>query len=326
MEEYTSNQSVEELLEAHSRWHYDRTDRNGTRYFWDNTCPRCGGTGHLHGYEYVQGGICFKCEGSGVVEKPRTIKVYTEAYGAKLKAGREARAQQREIERLAKARASRGEWLEKFGFGNEDGTYVLYMVKGNTYSIKDELKALGCKFQPSIGWYSAQPLDGYECQRFTEDQVIDKSQEYSIVWKDKSEIEAQKEYEPSASEWVGEVGERGSSEPEAERGVCDTAGEVACDEKGLARQTVHEGRDDERHEHVRYKLNRNDKGRCERRARLVKDEERERELSCDTACGTQDGGKRHEREVAGPEFDMFDRGRRDVNSPRGIGWHGRTSS
>lgn len=208
MEEYTSNQSVDELLEAHSRWHYDRTDRNGTRYFYDNTCPRCGGTGHLHGYEYVQGGICFKCEGSGVVEKPRTIKVYTEAHGAKLKAGREARAQQKEIERLAKARASRGEWLSKLGFGNEDGEWVLYMVKGNTYSIKDELKALGCKFQSSIGWYSAQPLDGYECQRFTEDQVVDKSQEYSIVWKDKSEIEAQKKYEPSASEWVGEVGER----------------------------------------------------------------------------------------------------------------------
>lgn len=208
MEEYTSNQSVEELLEAHSRWHYDRTDRNGTRYFWDNTCPRCGGTGHLHGYEYVQGGICFKCEGSGVVEKPRTIKVYTEAHGAKLKAGREARAQQREVERLEKARASRGEWLSKLGFGNEDGEWVLYMVKGNTYSIKDELKALGCKFQPSVGWYSAQPLDGYECQRFIEDQVVDKSQEYSIVWKDKSEIESQKEYEPSTSEWVGEVGER----------------------------------------------------------------------------------------------------------------------
>lgn len=208
MEEYTSNQSVEELLEAHSRWHYDRTDRNGTRYFYDNTCPRCGGTGHLHGYEYVQGGVCFKCNGSGVVEKPRTIKVYTEAHGAKLKAGREARAQQKEVERLAKARASRGEWLSKLGFGNEDGTYVLYMVKGNTYSIKDELKALGCKFQPSIGWYSAQPLDEYECQRFTEDQVVDKSQEYSIVWKDKSEIESQKEYEPSTSEWVGEVGER----------------------------------------------------------------------------------------------------------------------
>lgn len=208
MEEYTSNQSVDELLKAHSRWHYDRTDRNGTRYFWDNTCPRCGGTGHLHGYEYVQGGICFKCEGSGVVEKPRTIKVYTEAHGAKLKAGREARAQQREVERLEKARASRGEWLSKLGFGNEDGEWVLYMVKGNTYSIKDELKALGCKFQPSIGWYSAQPLDGYECQRFTEDQVIDKSQECSIVWKDKLEIESQKEYEPSASEWVGEVGER----------------------------------------------------------------------------------------------------------------------
>lgn len=208
MEEYTSNQSVDELLKAHSRWHYDRTDRNGTRYFWDNTCPRCGGTGHLHGYEYVQGGICFKCNGSGVVEKPRTIKVYTEAHGAKLKAGREARAQQKEIERLEKARALRGEWLSKLGFGNEDGEWVLYMVKGNTYSIKDELKALGCKFQPSIGWYSAQPLDGYECQRFTEDQVIDKSQEYSIVWKDKSEIESQKEYESSASEWVGEVGER----------------------------------------------------------------------------------------------------------------------
>lgn len=206
--EYTSDKSVEELKEEHNHWHYDRTDRNGTRYFYDNTCPKCGGTGHIYGYDHVQGGVCFKCNGSGLVEKPQTIKVYTTTHGAKLMAGREARAKQKEIDRLAKARADRGQWLSKLGFGNEDGEYVLYMVKGNTYSIKEELKALGCKFQPTVGWYSAQPLEGYESQRFTEEQVVDKSQEYSIVWKSKSEVEAQKEYEPSTSEWVGEIGER----------------------------------------------------------------------------------------------------------------------
>ena len=206
--EYTSDATVEELKAEHSHWHYDRTDRNGTRYFWDNTCPRCNGKGHLYGYEYIQGGVCFKCGGSGTVDHATTYKVYTVAHKAKLDAQREVRAEKKAQEKLNSARANRGEWLTKLGFGNEDGTYVIYMVKGNTYSIKDELKALGCKFQPSIGWYSAHPLDGYDCQRFEQAQVVDMEQELSIVWKSKDEVAAQIEYEPSTSEWVGEVGGR----------------------------------------------------------------------------------------------------------------------
>lgn len=37
--------STEEILGSHPKWRYDRTDRNGTRYFNDYTCDRCGGQG-----------------------------------------------------------------------------------------------------------------------------------------------------------------------------------------------------------------------------------------------------------------------------------------
>lgn len=29
-------------------------------------CPRCGGEGEIHAYWHVEGGVCFRCGGSGV--------------------------------------------------------------------------------------------------------------------------------------------------------------------------------------------------------------------------------------------------------------------
>lgn len=208
MKELVSDATKEELKAQHPYWHYDRTDRNGTRYFYDYTCPKCGGRKVLPEYNHIDGGVCYKCNGSGTVEKPTVVKVYTKVHGAKLEENRRVRAEKKAEERLANAKAKRGEWLTKLGFGNEDGTYVIYRVKGETFSVKEELKALGCKFQPCVGWYSAQPLEGFETQRMVESQVVDMDEVYSIVWKSKREVEAEFEYEPSASEWVGEVGER----------------------------------------------------------------------------------------------------------------------
>lgn len=207
-----STKTTEEILKSHSRWSYNRTDRNGTRYFVDWTCDRCGGRG---GWEGWPGFTCYDCGGSGVSDRPTIIKVYTPEHAAKLAAQREARAKKAEAERVAKAIANRGENLRNAGFGQEeiDGvvTWVIYRVVGNTFEIKDELKALGCKFKPQVGWYAPAALEGYECQRLTEKEVL--TENIFIEWKDKDAIspllvENVRRVEESTSDWVGEIGER----------------------------------------------------------------------------------------------------------------------
>ena len=44
------------------------------------------------------------------------------------------------------------EWLEKNGF-NEDG--ITYIIKGESYSIKDALKEAGFTFNPTLLWHKA---------------------------------------------------------------------------------------------------------------------------------------------------------------------------
>ena len=43
-----------------------KTDRNGTKYWDESNCPKCGGKGKIYYYAHVEGGICFKCGGTGV--------------------------------------------------------------------------------------------------------------------------------------------------------------------------------------------------------------------------------------------------------------------
>lgn len=207
-----STESTETLLKENKTWSYIRTDRNNTRYFSDCRCGRCGGRGGWEGWPDF---VCYECYGSGKTDKPSTVKVYTPEYAAKLEAQREARAKKAEAERVAKAIANRGENLRKAGFGQEeiDGvvTWVIYRVVGNTFEIKDELKALGCKFKPQVGWYAPAALETHECQRLTEKEVL--RENVFIEWKDKDEIEPlwierRRAIEESPSQWVGNIGDR----------------------------------------------------------------------------------------------------------------------
>ena len=205
-----SIKTTEELLSLYPNWSYIRTDRNKTRYFSDSTCPRCGGRGIIDAYAYIDGGKCYECGGSGHTSHSTIIKVYTPEHAAKLAAQREARAKKAEEERRAKAIMERSAKLEHLGFGVENGEWVIYRVVGNTYPIKDELKAKGFHFNPVVGWYSGAPYDEHQCQRMTEDEVLTDS--VFIEWKDKEDISPilydniHKEKDPS--EWQGEVGAR----------------------------------------------------------------------------------------------------------------------
>lgn len=202
-----STSTTEQLLRSNKKWKYVRTDRNNTRYFADYTCNRCGGRG---GWEGWPGFVCYDCGGSGVSDKPTVIKVYTPEYAEKLAAQRKVRADKAQAERVAKWIAERPENLIKAGFGKEGDEYVIYRVIGDTFSIKDSLKAAGCKYQPCVGWYAAAPLEGYDCQRLRECEVLNDTPR--VDWKDIKDVKClwHETLHPAhaASEWQGNVGDR----------------------------------------------------------------------------------------------------------------------
>lgn len=142
-----------------------RIDKNGTKYWHSNKCPKCGGSGHIYGYEHVEGGMCFKCRGTGMGSQ--TWKEYTPEYAAKLAE-----------RRLAKARAKAPELNRKFllknGF-NEDG--ITYVVLGDTYKIKEELKAAGAKFNPFLRWHFTSKNDTYPCIKVSIEEIAEKTNE-----------------------------------------------------------------------------------------------------------------------------------------------------
>lgn len=136
---------------------YIRTDRNGTKIFYDWKCPRCGGLGQADKWRYT-GLVCFECGGTGKRRVAKVVKEYTPEYWAKLEARRIARQEKYEAEHAeeiaaAKAEQERreAEWkkrenartCENHGCGLGGVGYVL---QGNTYPIKDEIKANGGKW------------------------------------------------------------------------------------------------------------------------------------------------------------------------------------
>lgn len=209
-DEMTSTLSTEELLSTYPAWSFWKTDRNGSRYFTDNRCHRCGGRGRIACYGHVDGGICFACGGSGKATNPDVMKVLTPEHAEALRIKREAAAEKRQAAHTAELIATRSARLAKAGFAQEGTEYVIYRAVGNTYKVKDELKAADCRYNPTVGWCAAHPVDGFEFQRLTEDEVL--ADKLRITWKGKEEVESlftenKVAAEESCSEWQGEVGE-----------------------------------------------------------------------------------------------------------------------
>ena len=72
---------------------YIKTDRNGTKYYnVVKKCMKCGGNGYIGGFAHVYGGICFDCNGTGVIHSIE--KEYTPEW--------EARLAERRAKKLAK--------------------------------------------------------------------------------------------------------------------------------------------------------------------------------------------------------------------------------
>ena len=195
-------------------------EKNGKLYTEvKDKCDRCVRGVYAIGVENGQikphpafGGICLKCNGSGWLRKE--VRLYTKAEYETMKRNNErvkARKEQEKKEKIEREfEDNKKKWLEKNGFA-EDGTS--YIITGDSYSIKDELKAAGWKYDPILKWHKANPAD-------YEDRVVKINVEdcFQIsAWGDGRYLSTAKDFienllneakEPSASEWVGEVGER----------------------------------------------------------------------------------------------------------------------
>ena len=180
-----------------------KIDKNGSKHYIEDECPRCHGTGRYGTY-----GVCFKCNGSGKYE--HTIIERTPEYEKKLAEKRAERAFER-----AKANASK--WNERlFKWNNLGENGDVYIVLGNTFSIKDELKADGARFNSIFGWYFNKPYNKYPTERIEGKVFLNEYEtgELEIDWEkaEKAVDEIKSAYDKanntSSSEWVGEVGRK----------------------------------------------------------------------------------------------------------------------
>ena len=109
---------------------------------------------------------------------------------------------------------TKAEYFEKNGF-NEDG-YTYCVVGEDTYSIKDYLKEMGGKYNPTLKWHLPTQIALGEDFKFVPikfDDIMqwDEKNEEAIYFGD-AEMRISKALKsvlpPSKSEYVGKVGER----------------------------------------------------------------------------------------------------------------------
>lgn len=165
------------------------------------------------------GGVCLKCGGTGFIRKE--IRLYTEKEKAAAVRATARRIEKKEEERVAKVKdlevkseEYKREWCEKNGLA-PDGSF--YCIGGdNTFAIKEFLKEAGCRFNPVLKWYSADPIDvpaGYTVIRFEFKDIFDWSMysKKALPKLDAAEIIEKAFIDaagPSLSEYMGEVGDR----------------------------------------------------------------------------------------------------------------------
>lgn len=197
-------------------------DKNGKLYTKiKEICPRCGGLGIIvsrveNGQPIpipVDGGICYECQGARFLYKE--VRLYTEAELATMERNAERARQKKEEEYKRKMQEefadNEREWKTQNGW-SEDG--ITYVVTGNSYSIKDELKQNGFRYDPVLRWHKATKDEKYT-DRLIEiklDDVVEISAwgkgHYKTNAKDivnKALAATQPEVH---SEWIGEVGEK----------------------------------------------------------------------------------------------------------------------
>ncbi len=178
-----------------------KIDKNGTQYFASNVCRKCGGKGYLYGYEHIDGARCWRCGATGREDKLYTWKVYTAEYAQKL-------ADRQRAKMIAQAPETNAKIFKKWGFNADGKTYI---VLGDTFTIKDELKAAGANYHDAFGWHFAQTAVGFATFEVDISDVAEKNDigvwqmlplAFDIIKKMKDDHAPK-----TASEYVGNIGD-----------------------------------------------------------------------------------------------------------------------
>ena len=139
-------------------------------------CPRCSGSGH-YSYNQIDGTRCYGCNGSGIAIQK--VRAYTEKEYNRMQAANERARAKREAEKESKARdlvenaaKYKHEVALKLGFGEDEKVYLVY--GDDTYAIKDELKRLGARFDPTLKWFFSKEValpEGYKLCEMSFDEL-----------------------------------------------------------------------------------------------------------------------------------------------------------
>lgn len=157
-------------------------------------------------------GVCLKCGGTGfIVDRAR---LYTKAEYEAMERTNARNAEKKEAARKAQIETEFAEnktkWLKDEGFDENGDTYI---VTGDSYSIKEELKEAGFRFSKTLLWHKADPCDYADrCIKVNVSEIAD----FSAWGKGTFRSEAQKlikdrldALKPKCnSDFVGEVGEK----------------------------------------------------------------------------------------------------------------------
>ena len=139
-------------------------------------CPRCNGSGH-YSYNQMDGTRCYGCNGSGTAIL--TVRAYSEKEYNRMQTANDRARAKREAEKEAKARdlvenaaKYKHEVALKLGFGEDEKVYLVY--GDDTYAIKDELKRLGARFDPTLKWFFSKEValpEGYKLYGMSFDEL-----------------------------------------------------------------------------------------------------------------------------------------------------------
>lgn len=184
-----------------------KTDKNGTKYYYDWTCPRCGGAGGSDKWNYT-GWKCYDCGGSGRRAPPIVYKEYTPEHQAKLDAQRAKRRAKREADAKARENEIRAEWLARNQFDTDGNTFLF---TGDTFAHKDEIKAHGAHYHYALGWHIARPVHGFDFVTVNIKDIATPTLYGYAITANKDDIDAIKnppQEVQNTSEHVGTVGDR----------------------------------------------------------------------------------------------------------------------
>lgn len=173
-----------------------KIDRNGTKYYSEDRCPKCGGTGTIT-WSNLDAGRCWLCGGSG--RHTHSWKEYTPEYAKKLA--------ERRLEKTRKAAPAQNAKLwASIGLTETGSAWIAI----NKYAKSEDMKPLGARWTPRLGWFFKEEHEG------TFYMGVDDLGEYQIngLWSFKDDIEDIVDARRDAllpkteSEYIGSVGEK----------------------------------------------------------------------------------------------------------------------